>query len=52
MQSFLKVIHLAHCISFAIGGQNVLIGNIFDVRLFLRFFKNLTKNVFDNTIQT
>ncbi len=53
MEFFSKVMHLAHCISFATSGQNVLVGNIIDVHLvFLWFFKNSTKNVFDSSIQT
>jgi hypothetical protein len=33
MQSFFKVMHLAHCITFAISGPNVLVGNIIYVHL-------------------
>jgi hypothetical protein len=39
MLSFSKVMHLAHCITFAIGGQNVFVGNIIDVHLFYDFSK-------------
>jgi hypothetical protein len=41
MQSFSKVMHLAHCITFATGGQNAFVGNIIDVHLFFYDFSKI-----------
>jgi hypothetical protein len=45
MEFFSKVMHLAHCISFATSGQIVLVGNIIDVHLVFYGFSKIQQKM-------